>query len=113
MQDLFKKGVDSAQDADQARTAFDAAKARVDSLRKQVEAAQAGVALAKSGAEQTAARKAALEASTHQLAAMGAQKDKAKTRLGYTKSARPSTASWTCAPRSKAKSSIPARASSR
>jgi HlyD family secretion protein len=82
--DLFKKGVESAQTADQARTAFEAAQAHVDSLHKQVDAAQSGVALAKAGSEQTAARKAALEASTHQLAAMGAQKDKAKTRLDYT-----------------------------
>jgi HlyD family secretion protein len=82
--DLFKKGVESAQTDDQARTAFESAQARVESLRKQVEAAQSGVALAKAGAEQTAARKAALDASTHQLAAMGAQKDKAKTRLDYT-----------------------------
>jgi len=84
IQDLFKKGVESAQAADQARTANDAAKARVESARKQAEAAAAAIALAKAGTEQTLARRAAVQASTHQLAAMGAQKDKAKTRLDYT-----------------------------
>ena len=36
--DLTQKGVDPPQALDQARTAFDAAQARVDSLRKQVDA---------------------------------------------------------------------------
>ena len=81
---LYQRGVESAQAYDQARTAHDAAKARVDSLRKQEQAAEAGVALAKSNGEQVAARRAALEANVHQLAAAGAQKDKAKARLGYT-----------------------------
>ena len=84
IQDLFKKGVEPAQSADQSRTTLESAKARVDSLEKQVLAADAAVALAKANADQTAARRAALVASTHQLAAMGAQKDKAKVRLNYT-----------------------------
>ena len=67
IQDLFQKGVESAQAADQARTTLDGAKARVDSLEKQVEAA-----------------KAALQASHDQLAATGAQTDKAQVRLNYT-----------------------------
>src|SRR6266567_3259066 len=81
---LYQRGVESAQAYDQARTAHDAAKARVDSLGKQVQAAEAGVALAKSNGEQVAARRAALEANVHQLAAAGAQKEKAKARLDYT-----------------------------
>jgi multidrug resistance efflux pump len=65
--DLFKKGVESAQSADSARTTYAATEARVDSLEKQVTAAEAGV-----------------DAAHAQLAASGAQKDKAQVRLNYT-----------------------------
>ena len=81
---LFKQDVESKQDADQARTSLDSAQARVESLRKQVEAAQAALALAHANAEQTTARKADLDASHQQLAAMGAQKDKAEVYLDRT-----------------------------
>ena len=81
---LYKQGVDSVKEYDQARTACDAAKARVQSLRKQALAAQAAVALAQSTAEQIAARRAALQANIQQSAAAGAQKDKAAIVLGYT-----------------------------
>ena len=84
MEGLHRQGVESAQVFDQARTALDAVKARVESLRKQAQAAQAAVALAKASADQVAARRAALEATTHQLAAAAAQKDKARIRLDYT-----------------------------
>jgi HlyD family secretion protein len=83
-QGLFQQGVESAQSHDQARTTFDAAKAHSEALRKQVQAAQAAVALARSNADQVAARRAMLEASKHQLAAAGAQKEKAQVRLDYT-----------------------------
>jgi multidrug resistance efflux pump len=82
--DLFKHGVESAQVHDQSRTALDAAKAHVESLQKQVSAAEAAVELAKANAVQTTARRAAVEASKHFLAAMGAQTEKAKVRLDYT-----------------------------
>jgi HlyD family secretion protein len=84
MDGLYQQGVESAQVFDQARTALDAGKARVESLRKQVQAAQAAVALARDNAEQVAVRRAALQATTHQLAAAAAQKDKAQIRLDYT-----------------------------
>jgi multidrug resistance efflux pump len=83
-EDLFKHGVESAQVHDQSRTTLDAARAHVESQQKQVVAAEAAVELAKANAEQTAARRAAVEASKHFLAAMGAQKEKAKVRLDYT-----------------------------
>jgi len=83
-EELHQQGVESVQSWDQARTTFEGAKARVESFRKQVLAAQAAVALAKSNAEQIAARRAVLEANRHQLAAAGAQKDKAKVHLDYT-----------------------------
>jgi len=82
---LYKQGVDSIKEYDQARTASNAAQARVESLRKQAVAAQAAVALAKSTAEQIIARRAALEANIHQNAAASAQKEKAAIYLGYTK----------------------------
>jgi multidrug resistance efflux pump len=83
-EDLFKRGVESAQANDQARTSNEAAAARVESLRKQVEAAEAAVALAEANAEQTAAHRATVEMSRHQLAAAGAQTERAQVRLDYT-----------------------------
>jgi HlyD family secretion protein len=81
---LHKTGVESQQTYDQARTSYDAARAASDASEKQAKAAQAAVALAKSNSEQVAARHAAFEASRHQLAAAGAQTEKAKVQLGYT-----------------------------
>jgi multidrug resistance efflux pump len=83
-QGLFKQGVDSQKDFDAARTAFDSAQARVGSLRKQAVAAQAGVGMAKAASAQTAARRAALDATRDQLAAANAQSEKAEVQLGYT-----------------------------
>jgi HlyD family secretion protein len=83
-QALYHKGVESAQAYDQARTAHAAAQAHVEALRKQVQAADAALALARSNADQTAMRRAALAANRHQLAAAGAQKEKAEVHLGYT-----------------------------
>jgi HlyD family secretion protein len=81
---LHKTGAESQQAYDQARTAYDGARAASEASDKQARAAQAAVALAKSNSEQTAARAAAFEASRHQLAAAGAQKQKAEVQLGYT-----------------------------
>jgi len=83
-QDLYRRGVDPKQTYDQSRTAHDGSKAHLDAMCKQREAAESAVALAKSNAQQIASRKAALDAYTHQLAAAGAQKDKAKVHLEYT-----------------------------
>jgi len=88
---LKQSGAESEQAYDQARTAYDAATARSESLRQQAQAAESAVALAKSNAEQVAARHAALDASLHLLAAAGAQKDKAKVQLGYTEIRAPLT----------------------
>ena len=81
---LYKQGVDSVKDFDLARTAYDGVKARVQSLQKQVIAAQAAVALAKSTSEQTAARRAAVASMRDQQAASDAQSEKASVQLGYT-----------------------------
>ena len=81
---LYGKGVESGQAYDQARTTYAASQAHVEALRKQVQAAQAALALAQSTGDQVAMRRAALEADRHQLAAASAQKEKAKVHLGYT-----------------------------
>jgi HlyD family secretion protein len=81
---LFKQGVVAPQVNDQARTAYHAAKARVETLRKQVEAQKAAVALARSNAEQIAMRRSQLQANQHQVAAAAAQRQKAQVRVGYT-----------------------------
>src|SRR5919202_2997852 len=59
-QDLSRSGVVSPQELDQARTAYTAAQAKVDALKKQVEAQRATVALARSNAEQIAMRRSQL-----------------------------------------------------
>ena len=83
-QTLYKQGVDSVKEFDQARTAQTGAQARVDSLRKQAIAGEAAVALAKATEQQVAGRRAAVEAAQGQSAAAGAQKEKAAVVLGYT-----------------------------
>jgi multidrug resistance efflux pump len=89
-QELSKQNVDSAKEFDQARTAYDAAKARVDSLRHQTVAAEAAVGLAKSTSGQIAARRAALAASQDQHAAASAQSERARVQLDYTQIHAPS-----------------------
>jgi HlyD family secretion protein len=84
LQGLYQRGVESAQLYDQARTAHESAQAHSEFLHKQVQAAQAGLALAQSSADQIAARRAVLEASRYQRAAAGAQTQKAQARLDYT-----------------------------
>jgi HlyD family secretion protein len=82
---LRKSGAESQQSYDQARTSFEASKARTESFKKQALAAQSAVALAKSNAEQVAARRAAVNARIHQRTAVEAQKERAKVQLDYTK----------------------------
>jgi HlyD family secretion protein len=84
MEDLYHRKVEAVQTYDQARTANESAQARVESLQKQVLAAEAALALAKANAEQVIARRAALEANKHQRAAAAAQKERAQIRLDYT-----------------------------
>jgi len=84
MEDLYHRKVEAVQTYDQARTANESAQARVESLQKQVLAAEAALALAKANAEQVIARRAMLQANKHQQAAAAAQKEKAQIRLDYT-----------------------------
>jgi HlyD family secretion protein len=82
--DLRDRQLNSQQALDLARTAYESAKAHAESLDKQVQAAEAALALAQANAEQIDARKAALSSANQQLAAAGAQTEKAKVRLAYT-----------------------------
>lgn len=82
-QNLFKKEVYSAQALDQARTTYDASRAHLESLQKQVDAQAAEVALARSNEDQITVRVKELDAGRRQLLAAGAQKSKADVRLGY------------------------------
>ena len=83
-QALMKAGVGPAQNYDQARTAYDAAKAHLDTLMKQADVQRAAVSLAKTSSEQVAVRQSELATSQHQKAAAAAQKQKADVRLSYT-----------------------------
>jgi HlyD family secretion protein len=88
-QKLSTQGVTTAEALDQARTAYDAAKARLAALNKQVDAQRAAVALARSNAEQVAQRRSQVAATEHQRAAAAAQRAKADVRLAYTEIAAP------------------------
>jgi HlyD family secretion protein len=84
VQALTKEGVAPAQQFDQARTGYDAVKARLDALIKQAEVQKAAVALAQAASEQVGVKQGQLAASQHQQAAAAAQKKKADVRLSYT-----------------------------
>src|SRR5258708_962948 len=75
--DLHDAGVDSAQAYDEARTTYDSARARVETVAKQAEAARSAVALRTSNEDPNAPRRAARDASRQQLSGRTAQKDTA------------------------------------
>jgi HlyD family secretion protein len=81
---LLPQGIVSVEEFDKTRTASEAATARLNSLKRQVEAAQAALALARATAEQIAMKQHAVEASQQQQAAAAAQRAKADVRLAYT-----------------------------
>jgi HlyD family secretion protein len=83
-QRLVQQQLISVEQFDQARTGYQGALAKVESLKKQADAQRAAVALARSTAEQIAMKRHQLEASQRQEAAATAQKVKAEVRLGYT-----------------------------
>src|SRR5579884_3023809 len=80
---LSNQGVAPVQQLDQTRTSYDAAKAHLDALNKQVEAQKAAVLLARANAEQVSVRQGQLAANEHQRAAVVAQRTKADVRLSY------------------------------
>jgi multidrug resistance efflux pump len=83
-QKMSQQGIVPVEQFDQARTAYAAAQARLDSLKKQTDAQRAAVALAKSNAEQVAIKRSQLLANEQQQAAASAQRAKADVRLAYT-----------------------------
>src|SRR2546426_5370192 len=83
-ENLSRRGVVSPQELDQARTALTAAEAKLDALKRQVEAQRAAVALARSNAEQILVRRNQVRTSEHMQAAASAQQTKADVRLRYT-----------------------------
>jgi multidrug resistance efflux pump len=83
-QKLFKEGVVSNEEFDQARTTYNGLKERVASLGKQADSARAAVELARSHAEQVTMRRSQLEASRYASAAAADQQRKADVRLAYT-----------------------------
>jgi multidrug resistance efflux pump len=83
MRNLSQKGVEPPQALDQARTTFDSVEARLDSLKKQVQAQQSALALAHATAEQISVRRSQVQSSQAQQQAANAQRTKADVRLGY------------------------------
>jgi multidrug resistance efflux pump len=83
-QKMSQQGIVPVEQFDQARTAYAAAQARLDSLKKQTDAQRAAVALAKSNAEQVSIKRSQLLANEQQQAAASAQRAKADVRLAYT-----------------------------
>ena len=81
---LSEQGVTSAQQLDQDRTSYDAAKAHADSLTSQVAAARSALALAQSNAQQVAMKESQLQNTQHLAQAATAQREKADLRLAYT-----------------------------
>jgi len=80
---LARGGAVAQQELDHARMAHQAARARVSSLDRQVEAQRATLALATANREQVGLRRSALSASQRQQAAADAQRAKADVRLGF------------------------------
>jgi HlyD family secretion protein len=83
-QNLSRNGVVSPQELDATRTAQLGAQAKLDALKRQVEAQRATVALARSNAEQIAVRRSQVQTSEHMKQAASAQSTKADVRLRYT-----------------------------
>jgi len=83
-QSLTRDGVAATQELDTTRTAFQAAQARVDALKRQADAQRATVAMARSNAEQTLVKRSQVQTNEHLQAAAVAQRAKADVRLAYT-----------------------------
>ncbi|MEA2491272.1 MAG: HlyD family secretion protein [Acidobacteriota bacterium] len=81
---MAAEGVVPDEQVDQARTAHDAARARVASLARQADAQRSAVALARANAVQIAVRRSQLESSERLQAAADSQRAKADVRLAYT-----------------------------
>jgi len=83
-EEAYKRGVEAQQTYEQARSNYDAQKARQETSQKQRDAAVAALNMAKANLQQLAVQRATIEMNKHQVAAAGAQKDKAAIQMGYT-----------------------------
>jgi len=83
-QEMLRQGVVSQQELDQARTSYQVAQSKIDSLVKQIDAQRSAVALARSNADQVSIRRSQLATNQKQQVAAAAQRRKAGVRLGYT-----------------------------
>jgi HlyD family secretion protein len=83
IQKLSKEGVAPVQQWDEARTTFDAAKARLDAVEKQVEVQRAALAVANANAEHVAVQKTRIRTAEWQREAAAAQRKRADVRLSY------------------------------
>ena len=83
-QQLAREGVAPAQQLDTARTAHDAAVARLDALRRQGDAHRAAIALARTSAEQVSVKRGQVLVNQSLQEAAAAQQARAEVRLGYT-----------------------------
>jgi HlyD family secretion protein len=81
---LQKQNIVSPQELDQTRTAASSAQAKLDSLKKQVDALRAAVAIARSNAEQISVRRSQVQMNQQMQKAATAQQAKADVRLRYT-----------------------------
>jgi HlyD family secretion protein len=81
---LFRGGVLTAQERDNARQAYLGSQANVKALDDQVRVAEGQWAVAKANREEVDVQQADIAATRSQLAQAVAQKDEAQTQLGYT-----------------------------
>jgi multidrug resistance efflux pump len=80
---LYKEGVAPVQQLDEARTAFDAAKARLEAVEKQVEVQRAALALANANAERVAIQQYRVRTALRQGEAAAAQRKRVDVQLSY------------------------------
>jgi multidrug resistance efflux pump len=83
-QSMHASGVGTTQQLEQARSAYEVAKAGLASLAREIDAAQAAVRLARASLDEIAIRRTQLAATRTQRAAAEAQRSKADVRLTYT-----------------------------
>jgi HlyD family secretion protein len=84
-ENLHRDGVVSLQALEDARTATDAAEAKVAALAQQADAERAAVMLARSNAEQVTIRRSQVQSNRSLQAAAAAQQARADVRLAYTR----------------------------
>jgi HlyD family secretion protein len=82
-QRLSDQGVAPIQQLDQARTAHDAAKARLEAAEKQIEVQRAALAVANANAEQVRIQQTRVRTAEKQREAATAQRKRADVRLSY------------------------------